>query len=107
MNVHLMPSAKHVRVANTRPEHIDGVCAVLRKAYGFPAGHEGSTFFRPRDIEQQIRRFPKGQFVALVGNTVVGMASTMLTDRSPYQKPLRWIDAIGDRGLRAHKPEET
>jgi hypothetical protein len=35
------------------------------------------------------------------------MACTMLTDHSPYDKPQSWYDAIGDRGIRAHKPEGT
>jgi hypothetical protein len=96
-----------VRVSNTRPEQAEEVVAVLKRAYGFPPTFEADTFFRPEDIREHIKRFPEGQFVAMHEGKIVGMATTMLTDRSPYQKPLSWLDAIGGRGLRAHKPEGT
>lgn len=107
MNVQLLSTSTQVQVVNTRPEHAEAVAALMRRAYGFPEDFQSATFVRPQDLRQQLKRFPEGQFVALLGKQVVGMATTMLTDRSPYQKPLPWMEAIGDLGLRAHKPEGT
>jgi hypothetical protein len=108
MNGKRLPSPENVRVINTRPEHAEQVCKLLLRTYGYPEDTPYfSNFMRPDDVLNQIKRFPEGQFVALHGKRVVGMATTMLTDHSPYDKPLKWLDAIGDRGLRAHKPEGT
>jgi hypothetical protein len=108
MNAKRNISTDNIRVVNTRPEHAEQVCKLLLRTYGFPENTPYfSNFMRPDDVKNQIKRFPQGQFVALHGKKVVGMACTMLTDHSPYDKPQSWYDAIGDRGIRAHKPEGT
>ncbi len=60
---------------------------------------------RKRDVLKAIQRFPEGQFVALDGSTVVGMASTMRTFHSPYRPHTSWMEFIGDKGIRNHDPE--
>jgi hypothetical protein len=104
MNVRFIDT-KAVQIVNTKREHTQAIGQLMLKTYGFTEADDNTL--RAVDIEQHIKRFPQGQFVALVDDQVVGFATTMLTDRSPYQKPLAWMDAIGDRGLRAHKPEGT
>ncbi|NWF70894.1 MAG: hypothetical protein HXY40_17555 [Chloroflexi bacterium] len=101
-------TAETIRVVNTRPAHAEQVCKLLLRTYGYPEDTPYfSNFMRPQDVLHQIKRFPQGQFVALAGKKVVGMACTMLTDHSPYDAPRSWYEAIGDRGIRAHKPEGT
>lgn len=58
----------------------------------------------PQNIRQQIERFPEGQFIALDGDRIIGMAVTMRTHYSPDQRPHKWIEAIGDTNMSAHQP---
>lgn len=94
-------------VTNTRPEHAEGVTAIICDAYGVPESdclHE-DQILKPEHIRQHIAQFPDGQFVALDGNTPVGMAATMLTNRQPEDEKLGWLDQIGGLAAKKHVPD--
>ena len=93
-----------IRIALAGPEHGAGVADSVRAAYGIAPGTGDDWYITAADLRQQLRRFPEGQFVALHGEQVVGYAGTMRVSRSPQEPPLKWITAIGDKGIAAHEP---
>jgi len=84
-------------ITNTRPEHLRNI-----EKISAPKGDDG--YFKAENFLQHMRRFPEGQFIALMDGKPVGYAITMRTDYSPYDPPLSWMDAIGDMSLSRHNP---
>ena len=95
-------------VLHTRLRHADGVYDVVRLANGYPTDRYCHCI-NPESVAEQLERFPIGQFVAVTyedgAEKVIGMATTMITSRSPDDEPLPWYDVIGSFGLRNHEPE--
>ena len=95
-------------VLHTTLRHADGVYDVVRLANGYPTDRYCHCI-NPDAVAEQLERFPIGQFVAVTyedgAEKVIGMATTMITSRSPDHDPLPWYDVIGSFGLRNHDPE--
>jgi GNAT superfamily N-acetyltransferase len=95
-------------VLHTKLRHADGVYDVVRLANGYPTDRYCHCI-NPESVAEQLERFPIGQFVAVTyedgAEKVIGMATTMITSRSPDHEPLPWYDVIGSFGLRNHEPE--
>jgi len=95
-------------VLHTKLRHADGVYDVVRLANGYPTDRYCHCI-NPESVAEQLERFPVGQFVAVTyedgAEKVIGMATTMITSRSPEHEPLPWYDVIGSFGLRNHEPE--
>jgi GNAT superfamily N-acetyltransferase len=71
----------------------------------YGASHpEYVNYLTESNLREQIRKFPEGQFVALVDGAVVAFAVTMRTQYSPSSKPQSWRDAVGDENLKKHNP---
>lgn len=98
-----------IRITNTRPEHAQGVYDTVRAAYGVPLDEDCPECIPPEALHRQLERFPEGQFVALhagsEGEMVVGIASTMRTNRPPTARHLPWMEAIGSMGIANHDPD--
>lgn len=96
------------RVVPTEVRHGPGVYDVVRLANGYPLDRPCDCI-GDRAVAEQVRRFPRGQFVAVTSvagrEKVIGMATTMITARPPDAPPLRWHEVIGDHGLARHDPE--
>ena len=92
-------------VVRTHLRHADGVYDVIRLANGYPTDRYCHCI-NQEAVAEQLERFPEGQFVAVTyedgRERVVGMASTMLTTRTPDDEPLAWYDMVGSFGLRNH-----
>jgi GNAT superfamily N-acetyltransferase len=111
-----------VEVVPTEARHGPGSFDVIHLANGYPLDDERRRL-HARRIEEQLERFPEGQFVAVVrthdagvrphdagtrhdgAEIVVGTATTMRTRRPPDAPPLGWTAVIGDYGLPNHDPE--
>ena len=95
-------------VVHTKLRHAEGVYDVVRLANGYPTDRYCHCI-NPDAVAEQLERFPIGQFVAVTyedgAEKVIGMATTMITSRSPDHDPLPWYDVIGSFGLRNHDPE--
>jgi len=93
---------------HTKLRHAEGVYDVVRLANGYPTDRNCHCI-NPDAVAEQLERFPIGQFVAVTyedgAEKVIGMATTMITSRSPDHDPLPWYDVIGSFGLRNHDPE--
>lgn len=87
-------------ITNTRPEHAPQIRALLERLNDLP----DDDYFQVEHLCQHIARFAEGQFVALLGETVVGFAITQRTHYSPYARPLSWDEAVGDLSLSRHQP---
>ena len=96
-------------ITNTRPEHAQSVYDVVRLAYGTPLDKPCPMCINADDVREQIERFSEGQFVAVThendAEIVIGIAATMRTSRPPTAPPLKWIPAIGSKGIAAHEPD--
>jgi len=97
-----------VEVVPTEARHGPGSFDVIHLANGYPLDDERRRL-HARRIEEQLERFPEGQFVAVLrergAEIVVGTATTMRTRRPPTAPPLGWNEVIGDYGLPHHDPE--
>ena len=91
-------------VRNTRLEDSDAVRDVIVLANG---GRLDAPWMSARSVAEQLRRFPEGQFVAVLKDgdeeRVIGAATTMRTSRSPFETPLRWMEMIGSYGIANHE----
>lgn len=104
-----------VEVVPTEARHGPGSFDVIHLANGYPLD-AGRRRLHARRIEEQLERFPEGQFVAVLRThdagthedgteIVVGTATTMRTKRPPDAPPLGWTAVIGDYGLPNHDHE--
>jgi len=95
---------RKLTIINARPEHAEMLGRLSTETWCPDGDITPDTFIAPHFLEH-IRRFPQGQFIALLNGQAVGYAVTMRTARSPYAVPLPWMDAIGDMTLRNHHPQ--
>jgi len=97
-----------VEIVPTEARHGPGSYDVIQLASGYPLDDDRRRL-HARRIEEQLERFPEGQFVAVLrdgrAELVVGTATTMRTRRPPEAPPLGWNAVIGDYGLPNHDPE--
>lgn len=91
---------KPVFITPTQPEHAPQIRALLERLHHLA----DDEYFTVEHLRQHIARFPLGQFVALIGDKMVGFAITLRTHYSPNQKPLSWMNAVGDLTLSSHQP---
>lgn len=88
-------------VTLTRAEHIDGIEELQRIAY--PTIDPSHLLRRPH-IESHLRIFPEGQHVAVLGDRVVGMSSTFLTQMDFEHVDHAFNDIIADGFFTNHDP---
>ena len=77
---------QNLRIINTRLDDAAGVSETVRAAFRVPPEEACDDCMTAADVRAQIKRFPAGQFAAIIadetaGGTVVGMAATMRTSR--------------------------
>lgn len=93
-----------LQIVNSLPEHAVGVSETVREAYGVAPNEACDDCMTPAHVCSHIRRFPEGQFAAVVASDyVVGMATTMRTTRAPSEEALGWQEAIGALDISAHE----
>jgi len=101
-------SVHDVEVVPTEARHGPGSYDVIHLANGYPLDADRRRL-HSRRVEEQLERFPEGQFVAVTradgAEIVVGTATTMRTRRPPDAPPLGWNAVIGHYGLPNHDPE--
>ncbi len=94
------------RIVNPSSSHGDGVHEVVCLANDFPVGTQGCI--GPKELTEQVRRFPEGQFVAVADlngiEKVLGVAVAMRTRYAPSARPLSWREMIGSLSLANHVP---
>ena len=101
MNTQICFQVHDVTIRQTAPGHLEDL-AVLQEVV-FPTLHEDQRF-SVENYRNHLRIFPEGQFVALLGDRVVGMSSTIryMVDFDDMQHT---FDEIAQGGsLNAHNP---
>jgi GNAT superfamily N-acetyltransferase len=94
------PAPGHtVTLRNTRPEDFDGIIELTRRIYphSVPWTHEQLAAHR--------HVFPEGQFVAVAGERVVGMAASLIVFWDDYDFQASWRDFTGGGTFANHDPE--
>lgn len=89
-------TAIHVR--NTRESNFDGVIALTERVY--PSAVPWST----QQLASHLAVFPDGQFVALEGELVVGMAASLIVLWDDYQFDANWRDFTAAGTFTNHDP---
>lgn len=103
-------SLDKITIRNTTPQHARSIYDCVRLAYHIPLEEECPECMGIVAVNNQLTRFPEGQFVATVPDPltgedlVVGSAHTMRTTRPPQEEPLAWMEMIGDKGIKNHEP---
>lgn len=103
-------SLDRLTIKNTTSQYADGICRTVRRAFHVDLNEECDDCMKPHNITEQVNKFPEGQFVAVYEDDdeqdiVLGMAATMRTSRSPSDKSLSWMDAIGGLNIPNHDPD--
>jgi GNAT superfamily N-acetyltransferase len=96
------------RIEAARLEHGRGVYEVVCLANDFDPSSFVPNVFGLEDWPQTISGFPEGQLVAVATingqDKVIGVALSLRTNYSPAEKPLSWLQMIGNLGLSKHDP---
>ncbi len=91
-----------ITVDSTRPEHAAALEELQRTV--FPTLADGERFKREHYLKH-LELFPEGQFVALDGERVVGMTSTIRCDFDFESPAHRFSDIIQGGWLTSHEPD--
>lgn len=101
----MKPYARRLRngilVVNTRPEHAEQLQRLQMVV--FPTLAEAQLFKAPH-YRKHVEIFPEGQFVALDGDKVVGMTTTVRLDLD-HAHPRTFDDVIQGGWCTAHDPQ--
>jgi GNAT superfamily N-acetyltransferase len=109
---YMLPSSAtqtNVQIVRTRVAFTQEIHEVLRRAFFVMDDESCETCLEEEEVAEQLRRFPEGQFVAVLPEgdqlRVVGMATTMRTSYSPDLPARPWYDVIGSVRLENHEPD--
>lgn len=99
-----------IRIVRTGFRHAEAVARVVRRAHRIAKHEHCPSCPTAEMVRRQIRRFPAGQFVAVVGREgedeqVVGAATLMRTDYPPTARPKPFMQMVGSLSLRRHDPD--
>ncbi len=89
-----------VTIRNTRPEDFDGIIGLTRRIY------PTSAPWTREQLASHLRVFPEGQFVAVDGERVVGMAASLIVFWDDYDFEASWRDFTGGGTFANHDPEQ-
>jgi ribosomal protein S18 acetylase RimI-like enzyme len=89
-----------VTIRNTRAEDFDGIIELTRRIYptSVPWTHE--------QLASHLRLFPEGQFVAVAGKSIVGMAASLIVFWDDYDFDASWRDFTDGGTFANHDPEQ-
>ena len=94
-----MTTGSGIYVRNTRVEDFDAVIALTRRVY--PA----SQPWNRDQLASHLKVFPAGQFVAVDGLRVVGMAASLIVLWDDYEFDSNWRDFTAGGMFTNHDPE--
>lgn len=93
-----MERRPRIDVRNTRPEDFDGIIDLTRRVY------PGSPPWSREQLASHLAVFPEGQFVALAGNAIVGMAASLIVLWDDYEFETNWKDFTASGTFTNHDP---
>lgn len=94
----MRPPPPGIHVRNTREEDFDGIIALTLRVY--PQTHPWTR----EQLASHLRVFPEGQFVALEGSHVIGMAASLIVLWDDYDIDTNWRDFTAGGTFTNHDP---
>jgi GNAT superfamily N-acetyltransferase len=88
-----------VIIRNTTPVHFDDIRELQRKVY------PGLKPWSYEQLENHLKVFPEGQFVADLGGTIVGTSSSFVILWDEYGPDHNWKEITGAGMFSTHNPE--
>lgn len=88
-----------LEVRNTRPADFAGIIEVCRRVY------PGSPAWTEAQLASHLRVFPEGQFVAVDGGRVLGMAASLVVLWDDYAMDTAWRDFTDHGTFTNHDPQ--
>ncbi len=86
-------------------ETIPGATALQRDC--FPAPFPEELLWSSAHLEEHLRVFPEGQFVAVFDDKVIGSASALIISEENWQAHHDWDTTTGGHFMRNHDPKGT
>lgn len=93
-----MTQATAIRVRNTTEADFDGIIALTRRVY------PGVEPWSPAQLRSHLTIFPEGQFVAVDGDEVVGMAASLVVLWDNFDFAMNWRDFTAMGTFTTHDP---
>lgn len=90
--------ASRIHVRNTRPADFDGIIELTSRVY------PGAPPWSRDQLASHLAVFPEGQFVALAGDTIVGMAASLIVLWDDYEFDTNWRDFTASGMFTNHDP---
>ena len=94
--------ASGIRIVSTREEHAEALEELQRLVF---ATLDDAERFKAEHYRKHVDLFPEGQFVALDGDRVVGMTSTVRMRFDFAHPEHRFADVIEGGWLTSHDPD--
>lgn len=70
----------------------------------FPYMYIEGMIWKKESLENHIRIFPEGQFIAECDGEIIGSASSLIVNLIPEYKEHTWMEVCGTAGFRNHNP---
>jgi len=93
----------HVIVRTMTREDIPKIVELQKVA--FPQMAAEGVYWKPHQLEEHLKIFPEGQFVAEYHGDIIGSCSSLIITMEPEYKEHSWKDACGDSFLSGHNPK--
>lgn len=90
-------TADAIVIRNTTPDDFEPIIELTRRVY------EGAPWSR-QQLETHLQLFPEGQFVAVDGHRVVGMAASLIVWWDDYEFDTSWKDFTAGGMFTNHDP---
>lgn len=101
MSIHSHKS--HVIIRTMKIEDISGIVELQKLS--FPIMAAEGVYWKPKQLEEHLKIFPEGQFVAEYHGKIVGSCSSLIITLNPEYKEHTWMEICGDSFFKNHDPK--
>ena len=92
-----------VHVRNMIHGDIQKIVELQKKS--FPHMAKEGVIWKKKHLEEHLKIFPQGQFVAEHKGNIIGSCSSLIVTLNPDYKEHTWIEACGDSSFKNHNPK--
>jgi len=101
-----MSSHHHKSHVIIRTMIIDDIPEIVElQKLSFPIMAAEGVYWKPEQLNEHLKVFPEGQFVAEYHGKIVGSCSSLIITLTPEYKEHTWKDACGDSLFKNHDPK--
>ncbi len=91
-----------VIIRNVTFEDIPEIIELQKKS--FPYMYIEGMIWKKKSLENHVRIFPEGQFIAEYDDKIIGSASSLIVNLIPEYKEHTWMEICGTAGFGNHDP---